>query len=153
MIQLTTNLSSSLIDLIRAGSAPIDAIEVGHWSSVAQIQAYRQQFPGYPFYFHASNLVSELRWTPGTLVRTQAYLQCTQSPWLSLHCSLLPPSHVWLAAHYGWFLPPPDNRRAVRGFITAAVKLKTLGLPLLLENWNISRTKKSCVLNWSASKR
>jgi len=38
MVQLTTNLSDSLLELIHHGEAPIDAVEVGPWFSIQQVR-------------------------------------------------------------------------------------------------------------------
>ncbi len=40
MIQLTTDVSGPLLELIRDDKAPIDAVEVGPWFSVQQIHDY-----------------------------------------------------------------------------------------------------------------
>ena len=53
MIQLTTNLSDPLLELIRKESPPIDAVEVGPWFSVRQIRDYRQSLPELDFIFTA----------------------------------------------------------------------------------------------------
>jgi len=39
MIQLTTDVSHALIELIRSNEAPIDAVEVGLWFSGQQKRA------------------------------------------------------------------------------------------------------------------
>jgi uncharacterized protein (UPF0276 family) len=134
MIQLTASLSAGLVELVRSKTVPIDAVEVGPWFSIKQIQNYRQQLPGWRFYLHHSNLISRLRWIPGTAKLLQAYLECTQSPWLSFHYSLLPPGYVWLGETFGLYPPPPDFERSVKWFVDEIDRLKRLNLPLLLEN-------------------
>ena len=57
MIQLTTNLSDPLLELLRNGQLLLDGVEVGPWFSVRQIQEYRQVLPGVPFYFHGGDLI------------------------------------------------------------------------------------------------
>lgn len=134
MIQLTANLSTGLLELIRSESVQIDAVEVGPWFSAEQIKYYRQQLPGWRFYLHYGNLVSRMRWIPGTADLLNTYLQDTQSPWLSFHYSLLPPGYVWFAAKFGRYLPLPNSARASEWFVDGVKKLKCLKLPLLLEN-------------------
>jgi len=116
---------------------------VGPWFSLDQIRHYQQQLPDWKFYFHHSNLISRLKWVPGTAELLQGYLQCTQSPWISAHYSLLPPGHVWLAARFGWYLPPPDPIKASKWFAEEVGKLMQLsGLPVLLENMPSFPTRK-----------
>ena len=143
MVQLTANLSAGLIELLQSEAVSIEALEVGPWFSVEQIRHYQQMLPGWKFYFHHSNLISRLKWVAGTAELLQGYLQCTQSPWISTHYSLLPPGHVWLAARFGWYLPPPDPVKAAQWFTEQVAKLKQLSeLPVLLENMPSFPTRK-----------
>ena len=135
MIQLTANLSDHLVKLIQSEAIQINAVEVGPWFSVKQIIMYQQQLPGWKFYFHYSNLISKLKWVPGTINSLRAYIQCTQSPWLSLHYSLLPPGYAWFAAQFGRYLPLPKSSQTVKWFVDEVLRLKALiQLPILLEN-------------------
>lgn len=135
MIQLAASLSPGLVELILNDRIQIDAVEVGPWFTVEQIHRYQQQLPDLKFYFHHSNLISRLRWVPGTRKLLLAYIRCTHTPWISLHCSILPPGYVWLANKFGWYLPHPDQERALNQFITQVKELNRFsGLPVLLEN-------------------
>lgn len=133
-IQLTANLSAGLVALIQAQSVRLDAVELGPWFRIEQILAYRQQLPGWKFYFHHSNLAARLKWLPGTGRLLRAYLECTQSPWISLHYSMLLPGYAWLGAKFGLYLPPPDFERSIQWFVAEVNRLKGFGLPVLLEN-------------------
>jgi hypothetical protein len=73
MIQLTTNLSDPLLELLREGEVPVDGVEVGPWFSVRQVRGYRQALPGLPFTFHASNLIDRVGLVPGALSQIGAY--------------------------------------------------------------------------------
>ena len=135
MIQLTTNLSDALIELIRADQAPIDAIEVGTWFSVKQIRRYQRQLPGWEFHFHAGTMIVKVGVIPGTIRQLKKYLLCTSSPWASVHLSLLPPGRLWLALRFGWYLPPPDLSRATRQSVRRIAKLAAaIDAPVILEN-------------------
>ncbi len=135
MIQLTTDLSDPLLELVRANAAPIDAVEVGPWFGVRQIRDYRQRLPGLPFYFHGSDLIDRVGVIPGAVSSIAAYLHCTQSPWVSMHITTWLPGMVWLMLRRGWRLPLPNPERAAQRFIRQVKKLaSSVQVPVLLEN-------------------
>jgi len=107
MIRLAANHSTALLEIIKNDSLPLDLIEVGPWFSLAQIQGFRRQLPQYNFIFHGSNQVARLGLVPGTTRRLRAYLECTNSPWASVHINLLPPGVFWLYRRWGWLPPLP----------------------------------------------
>lgn len=134
-IALTANLSEDLIELIQSDAVQIDAVEVGPWFSVEQIRQFQQRLSGCDFRFHNSNLVSRLKWLPDRKNSLHEYLQCTNSPWLSIHYALLPPGYVWIAARLGWYFPSPNPTYLAKRFVGRIKRLKELtGLPVLLEN-------------------
>ena len=55
---LSTNYGAALVELIRAGEAPIQAIEIGPWMSVGKLRLAQQALPGWTWQFHPSNLIS-----------------------------------------------------------------------------------------------
>lgn len=134
MCNLSTNLSRPLIELFEMDQTIVDAVEVGPWFSTQKIFKFRQQYPDLPVFLHFNNLVSKLRWIPGTRKSLSEYLQVTQSNWLSFHFSLLPPGYVWAANQLGIYLPPPDYQHSAQVFMAEVKKLKDLHLPLLIEN-------------------
>ena len=142
MIQLTAKLSDGLVELVQSGAVQIDGVEANPWFDVEQIRAYRRQLPGWTFYFHHGDLVSRLKWVPGTADLLREYIECTQTPWLSFHCSLLPPGYVSIGTKLGWYLLPPNAARAVRSFVAGVEKLRDLNLPILLENMPAFPTRK-----------
>ena len=132
---LTTNLSDPLLELIRDGKAPIDAVEVGPWFSVRQIRQYRQTLPQLPFYFHGSDLIDRVGLIPGAISKIAAYLRCTESPWVSMHITMWLPGMVWLMLRHGWRVPRPDPQRATRRLIRQVNRLtRAIRTPVLLEN-------------------
>ncbi len=134
-IQISASLSDALIDLILAGQAPIDAIEVGSWLRPAEIRAYQQRLDGWAFHFHAGSFVSRMRWTPGSFRRLKRYLRCTQNRWVSVHIELLPWPLFLLAKHLGLYLPPPDAKKAQSRLCRDLARLaRNVPLPLVLEN-------------------
>jgi len=135
MIQLTTNVSDPLLELIRSGEALVDGVEVGPWASPRQIREYRQALPGMPFFFHAMDLIGRVGLVPGTLARIEAYLAATESPWLSAHIPLWLPGMVRLMLRYGWRMPLPDPDRATRRAVRQVRSLAgSVHIPVILEN-------------------
>jgi uncharacterized protein (UPF0276 family) len=135
MIQLTTNLSDPLLELIYNDEAPIDAVEVGPWFSVREIRNYRQALPGLPFYFHGGNLIERVGFVPGAISRIAAYLNCTESPWVSMHITMWLPGMVWLMLRHGWRMPLPNPKRAIQRFIQQVTRLaRSIRVPVILEN-------------------
>jgi hypothetical protein len=142
MIQLTAKLSDGLVELLQSGAVEIDGVEANPWFDLAQVRAYRRELPGWTFYFHHGDLVSRLKWVPGTRRRLREYIESTQTPWLSFHCSLLPPGYVTMGTKLGWYPPSPDPARSVKSFVAGASKLRGLNLPILLENMPAFPTRK-----------
>lgn len=135
MIQLTTNLSDPLLDLLRNGQVSLDGVEVGPWFSVRQIQDYRQALPGLPFYFHGGDLIDRVGLIPRAVSKIAAYRDSTESPWVSMHITLWWPGMVWLMLRRGWRVPLPDPEKATRRFIRQVQKLaRALCVPVILEN-------------------
>ena len=135
MIQLTTNLSEPLLELLRNSEVSIDGVEVGPWFSVRQIQDYRQALPGVPFYFHGGDLIERVGLIPGAVSRIAAYLDSTGSPWVSMHITMWLPGMVWLMLRRGWRMPLPKAERATQRFIRQVAKLaRAIRVPVTLEN-------------------
>lgn len=135
VIQLTTNLSDPLLELVRNNEAPIDAVEVGPWFSVQQIRDYRKILPQFPFYFHGGDLIERVGLIPGAVSRIADYLHCTESPWVSMHITMWLPGMVWLMLRRGWRMPLPNPERATQRFIQRVRRLaRSTHLPVILEN-------------------
>jgi len=107
MIKLTTSISGPLLALLRDGERLVDGVEVGPWFSVRQIRDYRRALPGIPFTFHGGDLIDRVGWIPGTVSRVRAYLDCTASPWASMHITMWPPGMVWIMLRHGWRMLRP----------------------------------------------
>jgi uncharacterized protein (UPF0276 family) len=135
MTQLTADLSDPLLELIYNDEAPIDAVEVGPWFSVREIRDYRQALPGLPFYFHGSSLIGRVGLVPGAISKIAAYLNCTESPWVSMHITMWLPGMVWLMLQHGWRVPMPNPERATRRLIRQVMRLaRSIQAPVILEN-------------------
>jgi uncharacterized protein (UPF0276 family) len=135
MTQLTTNLSDPLLELLQRDEVTVDGVEVGPWFSVQQVHRYRQMLPHMPFYLHGGDLIERVGWVPGTIRKIAAYLECTGSPWVSMHLTTWLPGMVWLMLRWGWRMPLSCPARAKRRLIRQAVKLShSLSVPVLLEN-------------------
>ena len=131
---LVADLSEALLDLIGEDASVVDAIEVGHWLSVGQITQYRRILPDLPFIFHGSNMVAEVGKNSGVEESFQAYLACTNSPWISVHLM------VWEAGDFdrlmhGERLPLPDPEQALDRLLWRLERLvKMVPVPVLVEN-------------------
>ncbi len=135
MTYLSVDLSDPLLDLIRDKQAPIDAVEVGPWFSVAQIRDYRLMLPDLPFHFHGGDLVERVGWLPGAIARIAAYLRCTASLRASMHITMWLPGMVWLMLRHGWRMPLPNPQRATRRFVRQVTRLsRSIEVPVILEN-------------------
>jgi uncharacterized protein (UPF0276 family) len=135
LIQLTTNLSEALLELLCNGEVSIDGVEVGPWFSVRQIHDYRQSLPEVPFYFHGADLIVKVGLIPGAVSRIAAYQDSTQSPWVSMHITMWLPGMMWLMLRRGWRMPLPNAERATRRFIRQVKRLgREIGVPVTLEN-------------------
>jgi sugar phosphate isomerase/epimerase len=135
MIQLSTDLSDPLLELIDRGEAPIDAVEVGPWFSVRRVRAYRQALYPLPFTFHGGDLIERVGWVPGILHRIQAYQRWCGGPWVSMHSTMWLPGQVWLMLRWGWRMPRPNPDRASERLIWQVKRLAgAVGVPVILEN-------------------
>jgi len=143
MPKLTANYSEALEKLIRSGDAPIDGIEVGPWFTPKMIKHFRQELPEWRFQYHASNLISQLRYRPGALNRLREYHSCTQSKWISIHIELLPLHVYLLSKSFGIHLKPPDAEKMKFKFIQLLSRVKHISeTPIILENLSSLSAKK-----------
>jgi len=134
-IQLTTNYSAALAELIHANEALVDGIEIGPWFTPQKIGQLQQEFPEWRFYFHAGGLMWRYRSMSGALDRLREYLSRFQDPWVSLHIELLP-LHVYrLSSRLGLNLPPPKPESAKDKILERLSLVKeALDTPIILEN-------------------
>ena len=135
MLKLAANLSDPLISLIEAGDVPFDMIEVGPWYSVDSICESKQKYPDFQFLYHGSNQIIGVGFKPRTIPHIRSYIECTQSPWVSMHISLLLPG-VWLMyRRLGWIMPPLPIEWSFGLYLRRASRLqRAIKVPLILEN-------------------
>ena len=135
MPELAANYSVSLLQLIRAGDAPIDSIEVGPWFSPQKIKEQQQECPGYQFQFHAGSFISRYRYRRAAIKQLSEYMACTQSQWISLHLELLPLLVYYFSSKFGLNLGPPDATQAKKTFLHYLTQVKNaFEAPIILEN-------------------
>ena len=135
MILLSADLSDPLLELLRSQPTLVDALEVGPWFSLAQIQDYRRALPRLPFYFHGGDLLARVGLLPETIPPIAAYIAASGSPWVSMHLGLWPPGSLWLMYHRHIRPPLPDPQAAARRLAWQAKRLAhSTAVPLLLEN-------------------
>ena len=135
MPKLTVNHSPALEELLRAGDAPVDGIEVGPWMDPERIRALHADLPDLPIQFHAGGMLVRNRGRAGLLERFAEYHACTQSAWVSLHIELLPNWVFRLGTRLNLYLPPPPIERARSTFLHEMQDAREMvHLPFLLEN-------------------
>lgn len=135
MIQLAANYSNALMSLIKTDEAPIDGIEVGPWFTLQQIQALQKRFPEWPFHFHGGGQIARVGLIPGAIRQIRVYHHSTQSPWASMHLTMLRPGVFWLWQKFGWRLPPPNPDKAVQRLLRQVKQLtRAIGALVILEN-------------------
>jgi uncharacterized protein (UPF0276 family) len=135
MILLSADLSTPLLELLHQQPALVDAIEIGPWFSLAQIQEYRQHLPDYPFYFHGAGLLSQVGPDPGAILQINAYLAATDSPWISMHLGLWPPDELESMRQSRVRPPLPNVQQASHRLAwQARTVAECVSAPLLLEN-------------------
>lgn len=135
MLKLAANLSDPLISLIEAGDVSFDMIEVGPWYTVNSICKSKHKYPDFQFLYHGSNQITGVGLIPKTIPHIRAYSKCTQSPWLSMHISLLLPGVLLMYQRLGWLIPPLPIEWSIRQYLRKASRLKhAIKVPLFLEN-------------------
>lgn len=133
-IQLATGPCAHLLDLLAENAAPIDALEVGPYYSLEQVQSVKARFPQFPIYFHPGAMLRGLGRVAPRLARMRTYLECTGSPWASLHMSTIPPLPLRLAVRWGLYLPISPERATVRYIADVRAWQKQVSVPIVLEN-------------------
>ena len=135
MIKLAVNLSNPLIELINEGSVTVDMVEVGPWYKIEKIRKFQHQLPGLSFLYHGSNQILKVGTWPGVLNNIKHSLKITNSPWASMHLSLLPPGFYWISRKLNIRLPRLSPEWCTNQFIHKAKKLsQSINVPLILEN-------------------
>ena len=135
MPQLTANYSPALVELIHSNDAPIDGIEVGPWFSPKKIRLLQQELPDWEFQFHASSLISRVKYRPRAIKLLKEYQTCTKTRWVSVHIELLPLYVFLLSSRFGIHLNPPDIEPVKRKIIALISLIRdAMDLPIILEN-------------------
>ncbi len=132
---LSTNYGSALVEMIQAGEAPVQMIEVGPWMRVKRLRQAQQALPGLKWQFHPGNLISGVGWLPGTLARLKGWMACTDSCWASFHATFLPPGYARVYKRLGWRLPLLKPSAALDMLCRQVERAsRALALPVILEN-------------------
>lgn len=135
--KLFCNPSPSLLALHRAGQVPLDGLEITPFNRPREVERLRESYPGLPFQFHASNVGR----TPFSLRALERYLRaCPETPWISLHISLVPPLALFFALRLGVGLPIPAPERLEKRLIRRLGEMMPrFSLPVILENMPANR--------------
>ena len=131
---LIADLSEALLDQMAMDGPIVDGVEVGAWFSIEQIIAYREKLPDLPFIFHGTDLINEVGEKSGIEDRIKKYLECTDSPWVSVHLS------VWEKGMQerlmsGERLPLPNPEQALARLLRRLdILVNLIHVPMLVEN-------------------
>ena len=137
-MDLAVNYSQALVELIQKGDVPADRIEFNAWTPPEQIRAYRQDLPDWPFLFHASEQIYAFSSRPVDAPRLCAYLDCTDTPWISVHLTFLSRFRAFLA-YRGLRLPDRPARFYAQRFVAKARALaEQMPLPVIIENMGLA---------------
>lgn len=93
-IELASSMCPALVDLIRADNAPIDRIEIGPWFTVEAINDLHQQLPECIFHLHDGDIHNRYGSLKSAIQQMQAQHAVTDSPFVSLHITLMFPGMV-----------------------------------------------------------
>jgi len=133
-IQLSTDLSDALLNLLRVNEKIVDAVEVGPWFTLPQVHAYKKMLPKMPFHFHATDLIENIGLSSGGIQPIVDYLACTGSPWVSVHISVWQPGELQ-KLKTGLQIPLPDMELGRQQFIEKVKRLaRAIQVPVLIEN-------------------
>lgn len=135
MVTLAANLSDPLISLIEAGDVSFDMIEVGPWYTVDSICSIKQKYPDIQFLYHGSNQIKGVGLIPRAIPHIRSYIECTQSPWVSMHISLILPGVRLMYQRLGWLMPTLPIEWSIGLYLRKVSRLKrAIKVPLILEN-------------------
>ncbi len=133
-IELACTYCPPLTELIEDNDAPIERIEVGPWYSPDEIVSFQESLPDWKFHIHDSNLHSTAGLIPGALDKLRRYHEVTDSPWASLHITLILPGMVRLLKR-GFPILRPSNAFMTRRLIQQVKAVQeALDKPVILEN-------------------
>jgi hypothetical protein len=129
--------SPNLLALFSAGEVPLDGVEMTPHNRPDDIPPLREAYAGIPFIFHASNVGR----TPTSLASLEHYLQvCPETPWISLHLSLVPTWALFFAFRFDIGLPLPDPFRLEARLIRRLSRMMPrFDRPVILENMPANR--------------
>ena len=134
MIELASSMCPALVELIQADDAPIDRIEIGPWFNISAIQDLRAQLPDWRIHIHDGDLHNYFFSSRRVLEQMQAYHAVTDSPFISLHITLIFRGMVRIHK-YGIPFPRLSHAMMMRRLIGRVEMVKsTLKKPVILEN-------------------
>ena len=88
-IELASSMCPALVELIQADDAPIDRIEIGPWFTVDAIHDLHRQLPDWKFHLHDGDLHNGYGSLKPVIEQMRAQHAVTDSPFVSLHISLM----------------------------------------------------------------
>ena len=132
--ELASSMCPALVELIQADDAPIDRIEIGPWFTVDAIQELHQQLPDWKFHLHDGDLHNTFG-SPATVIeQMQAQHAVTDSPFVSLHITLMFRGMVRIRK-FGVPFPRLSNDMMTQRLIRRVEQVKqAFDKPVILEN-------------------
>ena len=133
-IQLASSMCSALVELIHADDAPIDRIEIGPWFTVDAIHDLHQQLPDWKFHLHDGDLHNNFGTLDPVIEQMRAQHAVTDSPFLSLHITLMFRGMVRIRK-FGVPFPRLSHQFMTKRLIRRIKKVREgLNKPVILEN-------------------
>jgi hypothetical protein len=115
----------------------LDGVEMTPHNRPEDIPPLREAYAGISFIFHASNVGR----TPASMAALERYLRvCPETPWISLHLSLVPTWALFFAFRLGIGLPLPAPERLEERLIRRLRRMTPqFDRPAILENMPANR--------------
>ena len=133
-IELASSMCPALVELIHEESAPINRIEIGPWFTVSAIQDLHQQLPDWKFHLHDGDIHNRFGSLQPVIQQMQAQHAVTDSPFVSLHITLMFRRMVRIRK-YGIPFPRLPLSMMTQRLIRRIEQVKQdLGKPVILEN-------------------
>jgi len=133
-IELASSMCPALVELIQANDVPIDRIEIGPWFTVDAIHDLHRQLPDWKFHLHDGDIHNTWGSLTDVIRQMQGQHAVTDSPFVSLHITLMFRGMVRIRK-YGLPVPRLPLNFMTRRLISRIEQVKQgLDKPVILEN-------------------
>lgn len=133
-IELASSMCPALVELIHEDDAPIDRIEIGPWFTVDAIRDLHHQLPDWKFHLHDGDLHNRWGSLEPVIEQMRAQHAVTDSPFVSLHITLMFRGMVRIRK-YGVPFPRLPVTTMTRRLLNRIEQVRQgLDKPVILEN-------------------